>query len=90
MDEELDPQLIIKQTPGYVAADLKALLTEAGVIAVQRLIDQYPSPHSPSIKDTHLQQPISIHQQDLQQALQVVQPTATREGFTICSNINFD
>ena len=34
MDEELDPQLIIKQTPGYVAADLKALLTEAGVIAV--------------------------------------------------------
>jgi SpoVK/Ycf46/Vps4 family AAA+-type ATPase len=30
--------MIVKQTPGYVAADLKALLTEAGVIAVQRFI----------------------------------------------------
>jgi len=31
--------MIIKNTPGYVAADMKALITEAGINSIQRTIE---------------------------------------------------
>lgn len=40
LEPTVDIMEFAKRTPGYVAADLTALIRKAGVIAVQRIVNQ--------------------------------------------------
>lgn len=40
LSKDVDLNDFAKRTPGYVPADLSALIRKAGVIAVQRIVDQ--------------------------------------------------
>ncbi|KAI5171344.1 ribosome biogenesis ATPase [Nematocida sp. LUAm3] len=81
----LDKKILSKITPGYVAADLKSLLTEAGGIAIKRVLSTQENSFSTS-PQLHL---LKIEQKDVEQALLSVEPSAMKEGFTIPQNISF-
>lgn len=69
-------------TPGYVGADIVALITEAGHCAVLKALKKQkgtPSPES-----------LWITQEDMDQALKKVQPSARKEGFTVVPETTFD
>lgn len=69
---ELDLMELAKLTPGYVGADLHSLIKEAGNQAISRII---------SIENYNLSL-ISIEMQDFLKAIEIVQPSSKREGFS--------
>lgn len=83
--EQLDYNSITKLTPGYVGADIKLLVAEAGHAAVKRFV-KAKSLNSSTTSSVY---PI-ITQEDVNIALSNVQPVAKKEGFTTASNISLD
>ncbi|KAI5190098.1 ribosome biogenesis ATPase [Nematocida minor] len=90
VNEGLDYQEITKLTPGYVGADIKLLVTEAGHSAVRRFVEnRTKSLKFAENKETFSSGPV-ITQDDVAAALGRVQPVAKKEGFTTASNISLD
>ncbi|KAH9386189.1 ribosome biogenesis ATPase [Nematocida major] len=75
---------IAKKTPGYVGADIKLLVTEAGHSAVKRFVEEggcsFPEQAGSPV----------IMQDDVNTALSKVQPVSKKEGFTTASDISLD
>ncbi|KAI5747896.1 hypothetical protein M8J77_019597 [Diaphorina citri] len=113
---EISLQVLAERTPGYVGADLKALMRESALSAISRVSlelrntseekeDQLDNElqvkdeelkallkwynDSTEISEEHLSQ-ISVTQQDFENALKVVQPSAKREGFATVPNVTWD
>ena len=77
---ELDLVELGRLTPGYVGADLHSLIKEAGNQAISRLM---------AVENYDLSS-ISIEMQDFLQAIEVVQPSSKREGFSTIPDTTWD
>ncbi|KAI5167669.1 ribosome biogenesis ATPase [Nematocida sp. AWRm78] len=86
--ESLNYQMITKATPGYVGADIKLLVTEAGHSAVMRFVRE--KENITAVKSTESECSLMITQNDVSLALSRVQPVAKKEGFTTASEISLE
>ncbi|EGR28943.1 vesicular transport protein cdc48, putative [Ichthyophthirius multifiliis] len=82
LGKEVQIENIAKDTPGYVPADLQALIQKSGVFAVQRIV------FSDFLKENNIE--CVICQQDIEKALKEIQPTGKREGFAIIPSVTWD
>ncbi|KAK8967357.1 hypothetical protein KSP40_PGU009223 [Platanthera guangdongensis] len=91
---------IARFTPGFVGADLAALVNKAGNLAMKRIIDKKRSqlaghneenidwwkhPWSPEEIEN-----LSITMFDFEEAKKLVQPSTKREGFSLIPNIKWE
>ncbi|OMH85472.1 putative AAA domain-containing protein [Zancudomyces culisetae] len=103
LSEDFDFRELSKRCPGYVGADLHALVTAAGMIAVKRIFSILAN--QDEIQDLTIrkfladfQDPLSpdqleslvITNQDFMSALSKVQPSAQREGFATVPGVTWE
>ncbi|KAI3859253.1 hypothetical protein MKW98_007634 [Papaver atlanticum] len=88
---------IAKATPGFVGADLSALVNKAGNLAMKRIIDS----RKPNFENTNVdwwRQPweagemegLSISMGDFEDAVKMIQPSSRREGFSAIPNVKWE
>ncbi|CAD6341161.1 unnamed protein product [Miscanthus lutarioriparius] len=81
---------IARATPGFVGADLKALVDKAGNLAMKRIIDerrvQYRREHDGNSKHDWWRQPWD----ESEEATKMVQPSLRREGFSSVPDVTWD
>lgn len=87
--KSIDLHKITKLTPGYVGADIKLLITEAGHQAVKRFVKTKSDINGPPNKNMLSSGP-SITEEDILYAICNIQPVAKKEGFTTASDISLD
>lgn len=100
IEGEFDRFLIARFTPGFVGADLAALVSKAGNLAMKRIIDkrrsQLTGEHEENIDWwRHPWSPeeienLSITMLDFEEAIKLVQPSTRREGFSSIPNIKWE
>ncbi|KMZ64419.1 hypothetical protein ZOSMA_36G00220 [Zostera marina] len=103
IDGSVDLQRIAKSTPGFVGSDLKALVNEAGDLAMKRIIDRRTFETSTQEMENDRKkdlwkQPwtpedlsnLHIIMSDLEEAVKFVQPSLRREGFSSIPNVKWD
>ncbi|QHO37539.1 uncharacterized protein DS421_4g112390 [Arachis hypogaea] len=86
----LDLKYIARSTPGYVGADLAALITGACNLALKRIISKRRGEHETSYLGDWWGEPWPLEDMDklvytmsdFQEALKIVQPSLRREGFS--------
>lgn len=76
-DASVEFERVARLTPGYVAADLRALLQEACMTAIRRL-------------DGAMTEVVAVTGEDIAVALKRVQPSAKREGFAVVPGTTWD
>ncbi|PKA49337.1 Cell division control protein 48 like C [Apostasia shenzhenica] len=93
---------IARSTPGFVGADLVALVNKAGNLAMKRIVDRkrpqlIDGVDGQMIKDwwRHPWSPeeiesLSITMSDFEEATGLVQPSTKREGFSSIPNVNWE
>ncbi|XP_075493167.1 cell division control protein 48 homolog C-like [Primulina tabacum] len=94
----LDLKKVARSTPGFVGADLAALVKKAGILAMKRILShkkdvlsgeyhedlwRHPWPHEELDK-------LSITIADFEDAVEKVQPSSKREGFSVLPNVKWD
>jgi len=101
LDDDVSLLTIATLSPGYVGADLSSLVREAAIAAVNRMFTTLQGQQTLQLqqllewlKDTPPVPPeqmkiLSIKQQDFQDALKVVQPSAKREGFATVPGVSW-
>lgn len=77
---ELNMDDLAKMTPGYVGADLHSLVKEAGNQAISRIMD---------MKHIEMSE-VFIEMNDFTKALEIVQPSSKREGFSTIPDTTWD
>ncbi|KAH0983348.1 hypothetical protein GBA52_010525 [Prunus armeniaca] len=103
LEGSFDLLKIARSTPGFVGADLAALADRAGNIAMKRIIhkrktymsidsmneecneDWWRQPWTPEEMEK-----LTISMADFEEAVQVVQPSSKREGFSAIPNVKWD
>lgn len=99
IEGEFDRFMIARFTPGFVGADLAALVSKAGNLAMKRIVDKRRSqltgghenidwwrhPWSPEEIEN-----LSITMLDFEDAAKLVQPSTRREGFSLIPNIKWE
>ncbi|KAI8101215.1 hypothetical protein M9435_001323 [Picochlorum sp. BPE23] len=86
---------VAKRTPGFVGADLAALIKEAAALAVKRIFAHIEksrgciSEHGESLSQEDLQN-LSITLSDFEVAITKVQPSVRREGFATTPDVTWD
>ncbi|KAL8517988.1 hypothetical protein ACS0TY_009327 [Phlomoides rotata] len=89
---------VARSTPGFVGADLEALVNEAANVAMDRIIDkrkeQMNGDHGedwwkPPLSDEEIKS-IRITMADFEEAAKKVQPSSRREGFSDVPNVKWD
>ncbi|PKU74869.1 cell division control protein 48 homolog C [Dendrobium catenatum] len=96
IEGKFDRFLIARFTPGFVGADLAALVSKAGNLAMKRIIDKrrlqlkenvdwWRHPWSPEEIEN-----LSITMLDFEEATKLVQPSTRREGFSSIPNIKWE
>ncbi|CAD6338036.1 unnamed protein product [Miscanthus lutarioriparius] len=102
LEGEFDLFKIARATPGFVGADLKALVDKAGNLAMKRIIDerrvQYRREHDGNSKHDWWRQPwdesevegLHITMDDFEEATKMVQPSLRREGFSSVPDVTWD
>lgn len=78
--------VISRNTPGYVGADLKALTQEAANVAIKRIFAE----NSPSLGNENFDENVAIEERDFMVALKKIQPSAKREGFAVVPDTKWD
>jgi ribosome biogenesis ATPase len=100
LSEDVDETDIAKKTPGYVGADLAALVNEAATLAVSRVFENAKTNGCDTIlteqrlKDSepltmNELESVSVTNSDFVNALLVIQPSAKREGFTTTPSVTW-
>ncbi|KAL6606482.1 hypothetical protein ACP70R_042135 [Stipagrostis hirtigluma subsp. patula] len=102
LEGQFDLFKIARATPGFVGADLKALVDKAGNLAMKRIIDkrrvQYCREHDGNMKHDWWRQPwdaaevesLHITMDDFEEATKMVQPSLRREGFSSVPDVTWD
>lgn len=92
--ETLDLKFLAKKTAGFVGADLSALTKEAALGAVQRafkdLSKSREDDDGPGAYTAEEMAPLAIEASDFTEALQKVQPSARREGFSTIPDVKWE
>lgn len=78
-------EVLGKLTPGFVGADLLALVREAGMIGVCRIVHSFKEHDDNVTPDS----PTYIEMNDFLQAVKIIQPTAKREGFAVAPDVTW-
>ena len=96
---DVDEIEIAKKTPGYVGADLAALVNEAATLAVSRVFENAKKNVDEILTECRLKDsaPLSTNELisvavtnfDFMNALLVIQPSAKREGFTTTPSVTW-
>ncbi|KAJ6792818.1 cell division control protein 48-like protein C-like [Iris pallida] len=94
LEGEFNLMKIARSTPGFVGADLAALVNKAGNLAMKRIMDRRKSDISCKLNGEKVEdwwrQPwspeeidsLSIIMPDFEEAIKMVQPSSRREGFS--------
>ncbi|PNY06643.1 cell division control protein 48 c-like [Trifolium pratense] len=102
LDSSVDLQKIARSTPGFVGADLEALVGKAGERALDRIIDERKHELSKDLmsetnagrwKKPWLPQEINrftIKMTDFEEAVKMAQPSLTREGFSPVPDVKWE
>ncbi|TVU45122.1 hypothetical protein EJB05_04595, partial [Eragrostis curvula] len=103
LEGEFDLFKIARATPGFVGADLKALVYQAGIQAMKRITDkirlQYCREHEGNNKcyrcrqhfcADELQRLLYFTMNDFEEATKKVQPSLRREGFSSIPDVTWD
>ncbi|TVU31628.1 hypothetical protein EJB05_23323, partial [Eragrostis curvula] len=101
LEGQLDFFKIARATPGFVGADLKALVNNAGYRAMKRLVNErrvrYRCEHEVNIKwlkqqswDAGKMENIHVTMNDFEEATKLVQPSLRREGFSSIPDVTWD
>ncbi|KAG6603180.1 Cell division control protein 48-like C, partial [Cucurbita argyrosperma subsp. sororia] len=103
LEGSFDLLKIARATPGFVGADLTALANKAGNLAMKRIIDQRKCELSSDVVDKeHMEdwwkQPwlpeemdkLAITMTDFEEAIQMVQPSLRREGFSAIPSVKWE
>ncbi|CAN6185469.1 unnamed protein product [Urochloa humidicola] len=104
LEGQFDLFKIARATPGFVGADLKALVDKAGNLATKRTADkirvQYCREHEGNNKydydwcrqpwDRDEVESLHITMGDLEEAAKMVQPSLRREGFSSVPDVTWD
>jgi len=101
---DMDLKRVAKNTPGYVGADLAALIKEGAAVAIERVLygaaENVDRGLSQGLLQQSLQPPtppspslldtLQLTMGDLMSATSRVQPSALREGFATVPNVSWD
>ena len=87
MSSEVDLVQLGKLTPGFVGADLKALVKESGMIAVSRIVKETTDVFFTDDKFNGSDCTVNID--DFLCACKSIQPTAKREGFAVAPDVTW-
>ncbi|KAK2441774.1 cell division cycle protein [Trifolium repens] len=102
LDSSVDLQKLARSTPGFVGADLEALVGKAGERALERVIDERKHELSKDLmsetnagrwKKPWLPQEINrfaIKMTDFEEAVKMAQPSLTREGFSPIPDVKWE
>ncbi|XP_010554343.1 PREDICTED: cell division control protein 48 homolog C [Tarenaya hassleriana] len=100
LEGSFDRKRIARATPGFVGADLAALVNQAGMIAMKRIANarKLELPNDSEDRNSWLRQPWSpedreklfIIMSDFEEAVVVVQASSTREGFSTIPNVKWE
>ncbi|KAL6861399.1 hypothetical protein ACP4OV_017099 [Aristida adscensionis] len=101
LEGQFDLFKIARATPGFVGADLKALVDKAGNLAMKRIIDkriQFCHDHDGNSNNDWWRQPwdagevesLHITMDDFEEATKMVQPSLRREGFSSVPDVTWD
>ena len=88
-DDSIDIADVAMRTPGYVCSDLNGLIKEATINAIRRLQQFHPDSLLKSASPTTPDSCMSLTMADFENAIQRIQPSALREGFTIAPNVRW-
>ncbi|MCL7023257.1 hypothetical protein MKW94_015573 [Papaver nudicaule] len=88
---------IANATPGFVGADLSALVNKAGNLAMKRIVDSR-KPDNEATDGDWWRQPweakdmegLSISMGDFEDAVKMIQPSSRREGFSAIPNVTWE
>ncbi|RDX68081.1 Cell division control protein 48-like C, partial [Mucuna pruriens] len=93
---------LARATPGFVGADLEALVNKAGNLAMKRIIDERKRELSQEVMSEHAEDwwrepwsseqidKLAIKMSDFEEAVKVVQPSSRREGFSSIPNVKWE
>ena len=103
LSQELDFQNIARNTPGYVGADLCALVKEAAIFAIKRIFSEENTTSNTMdnmkgvanieyFKNLSIEElnEINVNNEDFEAARKVVEPSGMREGFTTIPDITWE
>ncbi|KAK9946233.1 hypothetical protein M0R45_011708 [Rubus argutus] len=94
LEGSFDLLKIARSTPGYVGADLAELADRAGNIAMNRIFDEIDSTIEEGNEELCRQpeemEKYAISMADFEEAVQVVQPSSKREGFSAIPNVKWE
>ena len=90
VDSNFDFESLAHRTPGYVGADLKSLIREAAILALERFMNN-PSTSSSEVKIEEIDETnFHIEMCDFDGALKRIQPSSKREGFATVPDVTWD
>ncbi|KAF2284618.1 hypothetical protein GH714_028210 [Hevea brasiliensis] len=103
LEGSLDLLQIARSTPGFVGADLDALVDKAGNLAMRRILAQRKSELTREYSDKESTEEwwkipwlpeeiekLAITMADFEQAAKMVQPSSRREGFSTIPNVKWE
>jgi ribosome biogenesis ATPase len=94
LSENFDFQQLAHKTPGYVGADLKSLIRESAINALERVlllqkIDINSSINNEEFNVEEISSVLSIEMNDFDVALKQIQPSSKREGFATVPDVTW-
>uniref|UniRef100_A0A2P2IVI7 Cell division control protein 48 homolog C-like n=1 Tax=Rhizophora mucronata TaxID=61149 RepID=A0A2P2IVI7_RHIMU len=103
LEGSIDILQIARSTPGFVGADLAALVNKAGNVAMRRILSQRKSELCRESKGKELDEEwykvpwlpeeiekLAITMVDFEEAAKLVQPSSKREGFSAVPNVRWE
>ncbi|KAK9051166.1 hypothetical protein SSX86_027792 [Deinandra increscens subsp. villosa] len=95
LDADFDPVKISRATPGFVGADLAAVVNTAGHLAITRAISNSATESSNDNEEYRKLTPkekagLAITAADVEEATKLVQPSSKREGFASIPNVKWE
>ncbi|ONM59483.1 cell division control protein 48 homolog C [Zea mays] len=99
LEGQFDFLKIARATPGFVGADLKALVNNAGYLAMKRIINKRRAQYCSEVKvkwwkqlswDAGEMESVHVTMNDFEEATKLVQPSLRREGFSSIPDVTWD
>ena len=81
---------LAEKTHGFVGADLAALVREAAMHAIRRLIEEGKITYDAETLDREVLENLKVTEEDFYEALKMVEPSALREVLLEVPNIHWD